>query len=188
MAPRNGQELASALKTALAQNGPVAIRYPRGKTEDSLPEKAYELAIGKGELMREGNDLLILAAGSMVQPALQAHGLLLKKGIRSCVINPRFIKPLDRKMLCHWIKKCQKVLTVEDHVLCGGLGSAVLEMLEEEGELKNVQFKRLGFPGPFTGLGSREEILHLYNLSGEGIAQEALKICQAKEKVHVSER
>ena len=77
---------------------------------------------------------------------------------------------------------------MEDHVLCGGLGSAVLEMLEEEGELKNVQFKRLGFPGPFTGLGSREEILHLYNLSGEGIAQEALKICQAKEKVHVSER
>ncbi len=183
MAPYNGQELASALKTAFSLRCPVAIRYPRGKTEDTLPEEFYELTIGKGELLREGEDVLILAAGPMVLPALQAHELLLNSGIKSCVINTRFIKPLDRELICFWVKKCRRVLTVEDHVLCGGFGSAVLEMLEEEEELKNVRLKRLGFPNPFTGQGNRSHILNLHGLSGEGIAREALKFCQVRERV-----
>jgi 1-deoxy-D-xylulose-5-phosphate synthase len=117
-----------------------------------------------------------------VAPALKAHNLLLKLGIKSCVINARFIKPLDRELICYWAKKCRKVLTVEDHILCGGFGSAVLEMLEEE-DIKNVNLKRLGFPSPFTGQGSRKDILSLYGLSGEGIARKALSICGVKEKV-----
>jgi 1-deoxy-D-xylulose-5-phosphate synthase len=72
---------------------------------------------------------------------------------------------------------------VEEHVLCGGFGSAVLEMFEEEGNFKSVGLKRLGFPDPFTGQGNRGQILALYGLTGEGIAREALKICQASEKV-----
>lgn len=182
MAPSNGQELASALKTAFTLDCPVAIRYPRGKTEDPLPEDFFELPVGKGELLCEGEDILILASGAMVAPALQAHNLLLKSGIKSCVINARFIKPLDRELICYWAKKCRRVLTVEDHILCGGFGSAVLEMLEEE-DIKNVHLKRLGFPSPFTGQGSRKDILSLYGLSGEGIARKALSICGVKEKV-----
>ena len=182
MAPSNGQELASALKTAFTLDCPVAIRYPRGKTEDPLPEDFFELPIGKGDLLCEGEDILILASGAMVAPALKAHNLLLKLGIKSCVINARFIKPLDRELICYWAKKCRKVLTVEDHILCGGFGSAVLEMLEEE-DIKNVNLKRLGFPSPFTGQGSRKDILSLYGLSGEGIARKALSICGVKEKV-----
>lgn len=182
MAPCSGQELASALKTAFSLRCPVAIRYPRGRTEDTFPGEFYELALGKGELLREGDDVLILAAGSMVLPALQADELLLSSGIKSCIVNPRFIKPLDRELICNRVKKCRRVLTVEDHVLSGGFGSAVLEMLEEEG-IKNVSIKRLGFPDPFTGQGSRAHLLNLHGLSGEGIAREALKICQVREKV-----
>lgn len=183
LAPRNGQELAAALKTALTLRCPVAIRYPRGRTEYAAADEPGTLPLGKGELLAEGDDLLILAAGPMAQAALQAHQMLLGEGISSCVINPRFVKPLDRELICLWAQKCRKVLTVEDHVLCSGFGSAVLEMLAENGELKNIQLKCLGFPDPFTGQGTRNQILKLQGLSGEGIAREALKICQAKEKV-----
>lgn len=182
IAPHNGRELASALKMALSLQCPVAIRYPRGKTEDIFPVDFLDLTLGKGELLREGDDILIIAAGSMVLPALKAHDLLLNHGVKSCVINPRFIKPLDRELICSRVEKCRRILTVEDHVLCGGFGSAVLEMLEEENKLKDVLLKRLGFSHPFTGWGDRNHILTLYGLSGEGIAREALSLCRPVKK------
>lgn len=144
MAPGNGAELASMLKTALALNCPAAIRYPRGKAHEPLPQDPDVLPLGKGLLLKEGSDILILAAGCMVPEALKAHELLLKEGIQSCIINPRFIKPLDRELICQWGVECGKILTVEDHLLAGGFGSAVLELLEEEG-IKGVCLKRLGF-------------------------------------------
>ena len=149
MAPGNGAELASMLKTALALNCPAAIRYPRGKAHEPLPQDPDVLPLGKGLLLKEGSDILILAAGCMVPEALKAHELLLKEGIQSCIINPRFIKPLDRELICQWGVECGKILTVEDHLLAGGFGSAVLELLEEEG-IKGVCLKRLGFQTRFT--------------------------------------
>lgn len=179
MAPSGGTELASMLKTALSLKCPVAIRYPRGKTDEPLPQGLVEeLPLGKGILLREGGDILILAAGCMVSSALEAHELLLKAGISSCVINPRYIKPLDRELICNWAVKCGKVLTVEDHILAGGFGSAVLELLEEEG-VGEVRVKRMGFQDPFTGRGSRDYLLDLHGLSGKGIADRALQLCRA---------
>jgi len=182
IAPSNAKELASALKMSLSLQCPVAIRYPKDKTEDAFPEDFMDFSVGKGELLREGEDILILAAGSMVIPALEAHDLLLNQGIKSCVVNPRFIKPLDKDLICSKAEKCRRVLTVEDHVICGGFGSAVLEMLEEENKLKDILFKRLGFNHPFTGCGERKHILTLHGLSGEGIARHALSLCEKVSK------
>ncbi len=182
MAPSSGAELAAMLKTALSLKCPVAIRYPRGKTDELPQGPAEELQLGKGVLLREGSDILILAAGCMVSSALKAHELLLKEGVSSCVINPRFIKPLDRELICNWAEKCGIVLTVEDHILAGGFGSAVLELLEEEG-VEKVRVKRMGFQDPFTGRGSRDYLLDLYGLNGEGIAGRALQLCRAGGKI-----
>lgn len=178
MAPSSGAELASMLKTALALNCPVAIRYPRGKAENfNIQMEPDELPLGKGRLLKEGSDILILAAGSMVAKALEAHKLLLQAGIESCVIDPRFIKPLDRELICHWAIKCGRVLTVEEHILAGGFGSAVLEMLEEE-EVMGVRLNRMGLCDPFTGRGSRDYLLDLHGLNGKGIADRALQLCR----------
>ncbi|MDO9536263.1 MAG: 1-deoxy-D-xylulose-5-phosphate synthase [Bacillota bacterium] len=183
MSPASGAELSSMLKTALSLKSPVAIRYPRGRTEAPSPAELKEIIlVGKGKLLKEGGDILILAAGSMVLPALEAYEILLEKGIHSCIINPRFIKPLDRELISHWAFKCKRVLTVEDHILQGGFGSAVLEMFEEEG-IEGVCLKRMGFRHPFTGQGSRDYILDLHGLSGKGIAKEAVLLCQVGEKV-----
>lgn len=181
MAPGNGAELASMLKTALALKCPAAIRYPRGKANEPLPQDPAVLPLGKGVLLKEGSDILILAAGCMVADALEAHELLLKEGIQSCIINPLFIKPLDSELICRWGIKCGKILTVEDHLLAGGFGSAVLELLEEEG-MKGVRLKRLGFHDPFTGRGSRDYLLKLHGLSSKGIADAALQLCREGER------
>jgi 1-deoxy-D-xylulose-5-phosphate synthase len=183
MAPANGWELAAMLKMAFSLKCPVAIRYPRGKTGESSPEEAGKLTVGKAQLLRKGNDILILAAGSMVLPALEAHELLLNRGIKSCVINSRFIQPLDTDLICYWAKKCGRVLTVEEHILSGGFGSAVLEMFAEEG-IQGIPLKRLGLPNAYTGQGNRSFLLNLHGLSGEGITHEAFKLCQVKEKVY----
>ncbi len=180
MAPSSGKELASMLKTALSLNCPAAIRFPRGKTE--YPDSPAQLiAPGEGELLKEGEDILILAVGSMVAPALEAHELLSAKGISSCVLNARFVKPLDRKLICTWAKKCGRILTVEEHLVTGGFGSAVLEMLFEE-QLNDIYVKRMGITDPFTGHGTRDDILSLYHLTGEGIADQAEKMFLTSKK------
>ena len=183
MAPANDWELAEMFKMAFSLKCPVAIRYPRGKAEKFLPREADKLFPGKARLLREGNDVLILAAGSMVLPALEAHDLLLNMNIKSSVINPRFIQPLDTELICCWAKKCGRVLTVEEHILSGGFGSAVLEMFSEEG-IQGVNLKRLGLPNAYTGQGKRDFLLNLHGLSAEGITHETLKLCQMKEKVY----
>lgn len=183
MAPTNGQEITAMLKTALTLQGPSAIRYPKGKTSPLSNTKIETLLPGKGILVKEGNDLLILAAGSMLPRALEAWKALKREDIYCSVINPRFIKPLDKELICKWAQTCKKVLTVEEHVLAGGFGSAVLELFEEE-NMTQIKVKRMGIKNPFTGQGSREQILKLNGLSTEGIVQEAIKLCQATAKIN----
>jgi 1-deoxy-D-xylulose-5-phosphate synthase len=177
MAPCNGLELISMLKAALTWNCPVAIRYPRGKADQKPSTPLKELTMGKGVLLKEGEDLLILAVGSMVAPALEAYELLLEKGIKSSVINARFIKPLDKELILYWACRCKKVLTVEEHVLAGGFGSAVLEMFHEQ-NVYGIVVKCLGFKDTVFDRGSRNFLLDLYGLSSTGIVKEALKLCQ----------
>lgn len=182
MAPAHGAELKAMLKAALSLESPAAIRYPKGDAPAPLRPAFAEILPGKGELLQEGEDILILPVGSMVLPALKAGEILSQQGIQSCIINPRFVKPLDRDLICHWAEKCRKVLTVEEHVIHGGFGSAVLEMFAEEG-LNNLEVKCLGFPDPFTGQGSRSHLLELHGLSPEGITRKAIDILRVREKV-----
>jgi 1-deoxy-D-xylulose-5-phosphate synthase len=135
--------------------------------------------------LHAGEDILILAIGSMVAPALEARRLLLSQGISGCVINARYVKPLDKELIIKWGKKCKRILTVEEHLLAGGFGSAILEMLEEElgKEFSKLFVKRMGLENPFTGQGDRDILLSSFNLTGEGIAGVAVKMCYDREKM-----
>ncbi|NMB35729.1 MAG: 1-deoxy-D-xylulose-5-phosphate synthase [Firmicutes bacterium] len=183
MAPADGRELKAMLKMALEMKCPAAIRYPRGPADRFLTEETSKLKPGKAQLLTKGRDLLILAVGSMVVPALKAHEILLKMKIESSVINPRFVQPLDKEMICCWAEKCGRVITVEEHILGGGFGSAILEMLADEG-IQGVHLKRLGFISPYTGQGKRDFLLERHGLSAEKIADEAYRFCQVQEKVY----
>ena len=130
MAPKDENELQHMLHTAIQHDGPTAVRYPRGAGEGvELSDNLSEIPIGKGELLREGKDILLLPIGNRVFPALEAAKGLEKVGIDAAVINPRFIKPLDNELIIEWAEKTGRVVTVEDNARMGGFGSAVLELL-----------------------------------------------------------
>ncbi len=146
MAPKDEAELQAMLVTGLNHNGPIAMRYPRGNGVGvpTLEEGWEPLPIGKGEILRQGDDVLLIAYGSMVYPALQTAEILREHGIDATVVNARFAKPLDRELLVPLCQQIQKVVTLEEGCLMGGFGSAVLEMLMEEEVI--VPVYRLGVP------------------------------------------
>lgn len=176
MAPGSGAELAAMLQTAMTYNGPAAIRFPRAPAEEPITSAAAALIPGQGKLLLAGDELLLLPVGSMITPALQAAQILGREGINCAVINPLFIQPLDRDLICNWAQRCGKVLTVEEHVTAGGFGSAILELFARE-NLFNLQVRLLGLPDPLTGQDKRDSLLVRYSLTGEGIAREALRLC-----------
>ncbi|MCJ7782629.1 MAG: 1-deoxy-D-xylulose-5-phosphate synthase, partial [Desulfobacterales bacterium] len=134
MVPKDENEFQHMIKTATECPGPVAFRYPRGKGVGGGRDVSLQsIDIGKGEVLREGQDVLIIAIGTTVYPSLRAAQRLAEVGIQAAVINSRFLKPLDANLLCDWAKKTGKVLTVEENVLQGGFGSAVLELFQERG-------------------------------------------------------
>ncbi|MFI5359122.1 MAG: 1-deoxy-D-xylulose-5-phosphate synthase [Halanaerobiales bacterium] len=169
MAPRDENQLQHMLYTAVYSGKPAVVRYPRGESLGvGMDEELKELEIGKAELLREGKDILIIAVGSMVYPALEAAELLEKEGIKAGVIDPCFIKPLDEEFLLKEISRYGKVLTVEEQVLAGGFGSAILELVNEY-ELTDVRIKRMGLPDLFIEHGSQSLLRDLYNLNARGI-------------------
>ncbi len=150
MVPKDEDELQHMMKTAVECTGPVAFRYPRGRGEGVKRSPILRsVEIGKGEVLREGRDLLILAIGTTVCPSLRAAERLEALGIDAAVINSRFLKPLDEDLITEWAKRIGSVLTVEENVLQGGFGSAVLELIQEK-ELSSVRVKRLGIPDVFV--------------------------------------
>lgn len=179
MAPRNEDELQHMLYTAIyAAPGPVALRYPRDKGEGVELAEPTLLPWGKGELLNEGDDLLIIAAGTSANAALAAAEKLFWQGIRAAVINPRFIKPLDEELITVWASRCGRVLTVEENVLAGGFGSAVMELLERKGIL--LPLKRLGVDDTFVKQGPRAALLSYYHLDAAGIFDAAVAFTQGK--------
>jgi 1-deoxy-D-xylulose-5-phosphate synthase len=134
------------------------------KREASL----QSIDIGKGEVLREGEDVLILAIGSTVYPSLRAAEKLAEAGTHAAVINSRFLKPLDANLLCDWAKRVGKVVTVEENVLQGGFGSAVLELFQERG-LSSIRVKRLGIPDLFVEHGSQALLREKYGIDENGI-------------------
>ena len=170
-APRNEVELRHLMYTAQQPNmGPFVIRYPRGKgtvIDWEVPMKV--LPIGKGEQLKEGSDLAILTIGAMAHSAQTAIELLEKeKNITIAHYDMRFLKPLDETMLHKIAKKFKQIVTIEDGVIQGGFGSAVLEFFSDNGY--NIQVKRLGIPDAFVEHGTPEELYNMLGLDGEGIA------------------
>lgn len=176
MAPKDENEMQQMLKTAIDYPGVIALRYPRGKGIGVTLEKEWNsLEIGKGELLRPGTDLTILAIGSMVYPSLKAaEELAQMHQIQVAVVNCRFIKPLDKELIISLAQQTKKLLTVEEHVLTGGFGSAVLELLEAEG--LSLPVKRLGLPDQFIEHGNVKILLKKHGLDSTGIKAAALKL------------
>ncbi len=179
MAPANEDELQHMLVTALDYDrGPVAVRYPRDKGEGVELAQPHPIPWGRGELLRPGEDLLIIAAGTVVNSAVQAADRLFWQGIKTAVINARFVKPLDEELIINWARKCSRIITVEENVLDGGFGSGILELFEKQGLFLPV--KRLGINDRFVEHGTRSKLLSCYNLDTEGIYNEALAFAGEK--------
>ena len=180
MAPKDENELQHMLKTAVECGGPVSIRYPRGRGAgvpiDDLP---VSLAIGKGEIVYDADNanLAIVAIGSTVYPAVAAAAKLKAEGINARVINARFVKPLDDVLLCDTAKSIKRIITVEENVLMGGFGSAVLELFEEKG-IHDVIVKRLGIKDKFVEHASQKELRRMYGIDEEGIMGAARSVME----------
>lgn len=173
MAPKDENELRHMLKTAINSGVPMALRYPRGAGYGvELDAEIKELEIGRGELLLEGHDLSIVAIGSTVYPALQAAELLKQKGYRVGVVNARFIKPLDAELILSVANSSGRLVTVEENALQGGFGSAVLELLYDNG-LQNVKVRRLGIPDHYIEQGSQAQLRKDVGIDAEGIAAAA---------------
>lgn len=173
MAPKDEVELQNMLKTALDLDMPVAIRYPKDEGVGLLlPDELEDIQLGKAEILKHGKDVAIFAIGSMVYPALRAAEILEKEGISTMVINARFVKPLDKELILSVAKTVPNIVTVEEHVITCGFGSAVNELLVKENAICNVKVKNIAIPEIFVEHGSRTKLLQDFNLTAEGIAKE----------------
>jgi len=169
MSPKDENELQHMLKTALEHNGPAALRYPRG-TGLGVPmdQELKMLSIGKGEVLQDGDDVVIIAIGNMVRPAQVAGERLTAEGISAAVVNARFVKPLDEELILRLAKKAGRIVTVEEHALQGGFGSAVLECIEDN-RLSAVKILRIGLPDRFIEHGPQAVLRQKYGLDTDGI-------------------
>lgn len=174
MAPKDENELRHMLKTALSFNGPISVRYPRGSGVGvDITEPMQELPIGKAEVLREGKELCFWAIGSMVQSAVQAADKLKEQGIDAGVVNMRFAKPLDKELLIEHAKRYGKIVTLEEGVLAGGVGSEVLEILDDAGLLQQCALLRLGIPDEFVTHGDKKLLFRDLGLDTDAIVQKA---------------
>ena len=173
MAPRDETQLPAMLATALSHPGPVAIRYPRGAGEGgTIPQTVAPLPLGQGELVREGTDALVVAIGSRVIPAMAAaDALAAATGRQVAVFDARFVKPLPAKQLLELAGRFSRWLTVEENVLQGGFGSAVLECLSDADALSGLVVRRVGLPDAFVEHGPQRALRALCGIDAEGIGR-----------------
>ena len=166
MDPKDEDELADMLYTAMLHDGPAAVRYPRG-TGPGTAVKAHPVAlpIGKAEVIREGEDIAILGLGALLPMANELAKKLEEVGYSAAVINPRFVKPLDRELLASYAQRVTAMVTFEDHVLMGGFGSVVLEALSEMGF--SIPVVRIGWPDRFIEHGKVDQLRARYGISVE---------------------
>ena len=177
MAPKDEDELQHMVSTAVEyEDGPIAFRYPRGAGIGvPMQNESQALPIGKGEVLREGEDLLIVAIGNRVYPAVEAADVLADFGISAAVVNARFVKPLDEELIVPLAERIGRVITIEDGVLMGGFGSAVLEALAHRG-IQGVQVRRLGIPDQFIEHGDVKTLYSLCGCDEEAVVREGRKL------------
>ena len=172
-APKDENELQHLIYTALRHDGPIAVRYPRGAGYGiELDPEPRSIPIGTGELLREGDALTLVAIGSMVYPAMEAAETLAGDGVECSVINARFAKPLDEKLILESASRTGRVMTLEEHVLMGGFGSAVAELISRVMP-KGVKVSMLGVPDQFIEHGPRAKLREALDLDGPGIVRRA---------------
>ncbi|WP_433973865.1 1-deoxy-D-xylulose-5-phosphate synthase [Tunturiibacter lichenicola] len=172
MVPKDEDELADMMYTAMLHEGPSAIRYPRGTGPGvAVKEQPVALEIGKAEVIRDGAEVAIFGLGAMLPEAERLAELLRGEGFSAAVINPRFAKPVDRECVANFGSRCGLVVTLEDHVLAGGFGSAVMEVLNDL-ELQ-VPVVRVGWPDAFIEHGKVESLREKYGLTAEAALEKA---------------
>lgn len=171
MAPKDENELRHMLRTAIEYPGPIAVRYPRGYGLGvHIDDETRPLPIGEGEVLTTGNDVAILAVGATVAEALKAHKQLEAENISATVVNSRFVKPLDTDLITRLAREITSILTVEENVLEGGFGSAVLECLAAAG-VTSCRVVRLGIPNTFVEHGSQKILRANYGLDAAAIVK-----------------
>ena len=166
MAPKDEDELADMMKTGLSLPGPSAVRYPRGAVVGVQRKSSPQaLPVGKAEVITDGSDVAVLGLGAMMPMAVELAARLEAEGHSAAVINPRFVKPLDREMLASYASRVAAFVTFEDGVKMGGFGSAVLEALEEMGS--SIPVVRIGWPDQFIEHGKVDALRQKYGLTVE---------------------
>lgn len=167
--PRNGQVLKELMESSFSWKRPTAIRYPNMATEDGTAP-LQERELGKGEVLIEGDDLLIIALGHMNSLALKVCPMLKELGINATLLDPVFVKPLDADLLCRLLINHQKIVTLEEHSVVSGMGSIVNNFLMRQG-FSHVQVLNLGIPETFIEHGSNQDLLSELGLTPEGIVK-----------------
>jgi 1-deoxy-D-xylulose-5-phosphate synthase len=185
MAPKDENELRHMIKTMVEYDqGPIAVRFPRGSGLGvPLDEELRPLPIGKGELIAEGDDVVFLAVGAMVQPAVEAAAALAERGVKAGVVNARFVKPLDTELIDRVMERNPAVITVEDNSVVGGFGAGVLEYLTSQGH-DTAHVKVMGIPDRFIEHGARDLLLDEIGLTAEGIERSALELLQIDDGMY----
>ena len=187
MAPKDEGEMRDMMLTMTEHVGPAAMRYPRGNGI-GVPVRAPEkMEIGKAELLRDGGEIAIVAYGSMVHPSLQAAENLAQDGIETTVVNARFVKPLDSGLLLALARTKRLIVTVEEAYLAGGFGSAIVELLEENGLQDKLRIVRMGVPDRIVTHGDPKLLLAKYGLDADGIytkVKESLEILEDRRAQH----
>lgn len=182
MAPKDEDELRHMLRTAIESGRPCAVRYPKGNGFGvQLSPDIHLLEIGKAEVIKEGGDISILALGQTVHYALEASEILDNMGISASVVNMRFVKPLDSEVVLQQVHKTGRIVTVEENVLMGGFGSAVLECLHDH-ETADVKVARIGVPDEFVEHGPQEVLRNKYGLTPQGIARTCMELLGSSTK------
>jgi len=187
MVPKDEDELADMMYTAMLHEGPSAIRYPRG-IGPGTPVKSHPMAlpIGKGEVIEDGEDVAIFGLGALLPMAEELSAAMDRQGYSAAVINPRFVKPLDRELLEAYAKRVSAIVTFEDHVLMGGFGSAVIEALSEMN--LNIPVVRVGWPDRFVEHGKVDQLRARYGVSVEAAMEKLAPYLKKAKRVRLMVR
>jgi 1-deoxy-D-xylulose-5-phosphate synthase len=187
MVPKDEDELADMMYTAMLHDGPSAIRYPRG-VGPGTAVKAHPVAleIGRAELIEDGEDVAIFGLGALLPMAEELGAILDREGYSAAVVNPRFVKPLDRELLESYGKKVSAIVTLEDHVLMGGFGSSVIEALSEMN--LSVPVVRIGWPDRFIEHGKVEQLRARHGISVEAAMEKLTPYLKRTKRVKLVAR
>lgn len=183
MMPKNGIELEKMLRYAVYNiDGPVAVRYPRGNISDIYSENTSEIEFGKAELLEDGEKIAVISAGAVCDNAAKVCEMLKNDGYNPMLINMRFAKPVDKEMLKLAAEKCGYIFTLEDNVIDGGAGMAVLEALNDMELINDVKVHSYAFPDKFIEHGTRDQLFERYKLDSESIYKDI------KERIDINGR